>query len=36
MAIERDDMSLQHRDGADFGRVQEARREPCLCIVNDE
>ncbi len=25
-----------HRDGANFGPVQGARREPCRCIVTDE
>jgi hypothetical protein len=25
-----------HRDGADFGRMQGARREPCQCIETDE
>jgi hypothetical protein len=31
--LERDDINLHHLDGADFGRVQGMRREPCLCIV---
>lgn len=34
--IERDDISLYHLDGANFGRVQGVRREPGQCIVTDE
>ena len=34
--LERFPTNLAHRDGADFGRVQGSRREPCRRIVTDE